>query len=65
MRETNWTLLTEHWYMCIGCEQRCKAIGFKHPMVQGDSCGGTLGRRQEIQVLLKNREEVFNELETS
>ena len=62
MNSTNWTVITEHWYMCIGCCFRCKAIGYRHPIVQGDSCGGSLGRRLEIQTLLKEREKEFLEV---
>ena len=61
MNQTKWTVITEHWYMCKGCCFLCKAIGFRHPMVDGDSCGGSFGRRQEIQQLLKEREKEFLE----
>lgn len=61
MNSTNWTVITEHWYMCIGCCFRCKAIGYRHQIVQGDSCGGSYGRRMEIQQLLKEREVTFLE----
>ena len=61
MHFTKWSVIADHWYVCLGCEHRCKAIGYKHTIVQGDSCGGTLGRRQEIQVLLKEREKSFLE----